>query len=1168
MKKNLALIMVAALWLPALVLPGNAQRKARAVSDRSESRIENKANDPDMPSKGGASRINKKDYLWQRERHNEILRGTGDDPTGARRDRALAQMNQQEQQLRLQRESAAGSPDASLTESSRIWTPVGPDPIPNGNVQGGQAPTSGRTVSIAVHPSNPNIVYFGSASGGVYRTLNGGQTYTQLMDTAVTQNIGFVAIAPSDPSTVFVGTGEGGFCLDCFFGRGIYRIRNADSDAPVLEGPFNTNSSNANVFIGRGISAVAVDPNNPNNVYVTTTSGFSGIDGNVFNANPTRGLYRSTNALAVSPTFDKVSITGTVGLGNRVMSDVVYEPGSSDNLILYAYGDVNGVNTDGGVYRSTNATAATPTFTKTLAVGNNTQDTNLRGELTINKVGATATLYLATGETPATAACVTAGQSGVLRRSTDGGATWSTPIAGGDGFCGGQCFYDIAVAVSPTDPLNVILGGNVASTCSKSVGRSIDGGNTFLNRGNGVHADQQEVVFAPSDASIVYEGNDGGIFKSTDGGVNFSSINRKGYLVTQFESVAVHPTDRNFTIGGTQDNGTEFLKPGHIWTNADGGDGGYARIDQSAGTDLENVTMYHTYFNAQNAQIGFARIEKTSCAVSGQWTFHGIYGGAVDPNTYCDGTHDTFWPALPLSGENVNFYAPMELGPVGSATDGVHSTVYFATNQLYRSADRGDTATEVSQNIAGDAISSIGISPQNDNVRMVGTNLGKVLVTTTGANPLTDVTPTGNTKYVSRVVVDPNNANTAYVTVTGYGVAAGKHIYKTTSLSTVTAATWVSSSNGIPDNPVNGFVVDPANSNNLYAGTDLGVYRSTDAGANWTPFSTGLPKVPVFELAIQNNNRILRAATHGRGIWEIKLNPVVARVADFNGDGRTDFSVERPSEGNWYILNSSYSITDPYTVTATTFPGASGDKLVPGDYDGDGKTDLAVFRPSNGTWRIHYSGGAADSIISYGASTDKPVQADYDGDGKTDLAVYRPDSPAAGQGTFIVQYSSDNSLHFQPWGASTDRTVVGDYDGDGKADYAVFRPADGTWYILKSSCNYGCYDSMVWGFGSDLLVPGDYDGDGKFDIAVFRPSDGYWYVYRSGTGTYSATPWGTVTDTPVPGDYDGDGLTDIAVWRSSTGEWFVLKSGDQALRGLIWGQTGDIPVPSTYIPQQ
>src|SRR5918912_1899444 len=334
MKKNLALIMVAALWLPALVLPGNAQRKARAMSDRSESRFENEANDPDLPSKGGASRLNKKDYLWQREQHTEILRGTKDDPTGARRGRALAQMNQQERQLRLQRESVApGSPDASLTESSRIWTPVGPDPIPNGNVQGGQTPTSGRTVTIAVDPTDPNVVYFGAASGGVYRTMNGGQTYTQLMDTAVTENIGFVAIAPSDPNTVFVGTGEGGFCLDCFFGRGIYRIRNAKSDAPVLEGPFNTNSSNANVFIGRGISAVAVDPNNPNNVYATTTSGFSGIDGNVFNANPSRGLYRSTNALAASPTFDKVSITGTVGLGNRVMSDVVYDPTDSNILI-------------------------------------------------------------------------------------------------------------------------------------------------------------------------------------------------------------------------------------------------------------------------------------------------------------------------------------------------------------------------------------------------------------------------------------------------------------------------------------------------------------------------------------------------------------------------------------------------------------------------------------------------------------------------------------------------------------------------------------------------------------------------------------------------------------------------------------------------------------------
>jgi hypothetical protein len=392
---------------------------------------------------------------------------------------------------------------------------------------------------------------------------------------------------------------------------------------------------------------------------------------------------------------------------------------------------------------------------------------------------------------------------------------------------------------------------------------------------------------------------------------------------------------------------------------------------------------------------------------------------------------------------------------------------------------------------------------------------------------MTNVTGSIPAKYVARTVIDPNSTTTAYVTLAGYGTNASpiQHVWKTTNLAEPTT-TWTAASTGLPDDPANAFVVDPANSNILYVGTDIGVYRSTNAGGSWAPFGTGFPRVAVFDMAIQSPNRVLRVATHGRGIWEIKLNPVAAKVSDYNGDGRTDFTVQRPADGGWYTLNSTLSITQPLTPSATSFPGTAGDKLVPGDYDGDGKTDFAVFRPSDGTWRIRYSGGGADSSTTFGTSTDQPVQSDYDGDGKTDIGVYRPDSPALGQATFIVQYSSDNSVHYAQWGLSTDKTVVGDYDGDGKADYAIFRPGTGAWYVLKSSCAFGCFDGTFWGTGTDKLVPSDYDGDGKFDLAVFRPSDSSWYVLKSGDGTFTATVWGLGTDTPVPGDYDGDGKTD------------------------------------------
>ena len=194
--------------------------------------------------------------------------------------------------------------------------------------------------------------------------------------------------------------------------------------------------------------------------------------------------------------------------------------------------------------------------------------------------------------------------NGRVRRSTDGGATWSGFQTGGVNFCNPQCFYDVAVAAHPTAANTVHLGGSPTLVQA----RSTDGGATFTNNGTtaiGLHVDTHVIVFAPSDPTIVYFGSDGGIYRSTDSGTTWTSRNNTQFHATQFQSLALHPTDREFMIGGTQDNGTEFKQPDGSWVRTDGGDGGYALIDQNA-ADVTNVTMYHTYFN-NATQIGFAR---------------------------------------------------------------------------------------------------------------------------------------------------------------------------------------------------------------------------------------------------------------------------------------------------------------------------------------------------------------------------------------------------------------------------------------------------------------------------------------------------------------------------------------------------------------------------------
>ncbi|MBV9957166.1 MAG: VCBS repeat-containing protein [Acidobacteria bacterium] len=271
--------------------------------------------------------------------------------------------------------------------------------------------------------------------------------------------------------------------------------------------------------------------------------------------------------------------------------------------------------------------------------------------------------------------------------------------------------------------------------------------------------------------------------------------------------------------------------------------------------------------------------------------------------------------------------------------------------------------------------------------------------------------------------------------------------------------------------------------------------------------------------------------------------------SDFDGDGRTDVSVFRPSSGNWYTQASSNG-----ALNAQPF-GAAGDKPVPGDYDGDGFTDFAVFR--DGTWFILQSSDGALRADSFGTGGDVAAAADYDGDGKTDLAVFR-------QGWWYVRQSSDNGFRATLFGLATDVPASGDFDGDGKADISVFRASSGAWYIRQSSDN--ALRTQVFGASGDVPVVGDYDGDGKSDLTVFRNATGTWYVFQSQSGTLRALAFGTQADRPVPGDYDGDFKTDIAVFRPSDGRWYVLNSYSNTLSVQLFGTSGDVPVPSAYVP--
>jgi subtilisin-like proprotein convertase family protein len=339
------------------------------------------------------------------------------------------------------------------------------------------------------------------------------------------------------------------------------------------------------------------------------------------------------------------------------------------------------------------------------------------------------------------------------------------------------------------------------------------------------------------------------------------------------------------------------------------------------------------------------------------------------------------------------------------------------------------------------------------------------------------------------------------------------------------------------------------------AGSGAATFASTFGGTN----ANGVWKLYAADFVSGDSGTI-------SGGWSLQITAAPAGDApiDFNGDSKTDFVVARNTGGGpngqltwfWFINGST-------STFGSADWGLNLDTPVSADYDGDGKDDIAIWRPGtdlNAGFYILQSQTGTVRFEQFGQTGDNPtVVADYNGDGKDDVAVYRPGA----RSIWFYRTIAGGPVNYVPWGTTGDYVAPGDFNGDGTADFGVARNFGGNliyWRLLSTGATE---NSNIFGLSSDFIVTGDFDGDGKTDLAVARPSGGVitWYWKASSTGAFSQVNWGLSSDTFAPGDYDGDGKTDVAVFRD--GIFYSLSPSSGAATIFQWGSGGD-RIPAAF----
>jgi Sortilin, neurotensin receptor 3, len=712
------------------------------------------------------------------------------------------------------------------------WVPLGPACIPNGQLgydSTGRGPVGGRVTCIALSPTDPdNTIFIGTANGGVWRSSDVGKTWTPLMDDKVSMSIGAMQFHPTQPNLLYVATGEGNRGGETFFGNGLMiHDTVADTWSLRIQAPLQKMRCSQMALQTTGAST---------RILLATGGGIlESIDD---------GL--NWNVLPVTGAAPSIGVMSALQL--------VPAQGAQPERLLV------GVRWN-GIYARTGAGAFAP-VPKDVPGG--LPSANVDNVAIAVAPNTPSIVYAALGNS-------SAGLVGIFR-STDSGATWQpvTPPSADVK----QTFYNFVLAIDPTNPATIYF-------CETRIWKSTNSGvnwekiNEPRNGTPGIHADQHALVVHPTKAQRVWAGNDGGVWYSENGGDTWTHRNR-GLQINQYYSLANSPTDTVLLVGA-QDNGTQRFEGQPAWNLVGFGDGFFCAIDQA-----DPRYWYRSYVfqpdAAQNELDAIFRSDKAGDVDS----FSRIVSGI--------GANDTT--------DRDPFYVPFIIDP--SQTN----VLYLGTSKLYRTDNRGDRWAAVKKtdgtdfttgNLRANAISAIAVNPKDSNEVYVGTSDGRLFHLVRQGNGQYQVNPRpgpfGGELVGDIAVPKTPGANPPSQSVyVGIGsprdasqpppsIAAGRIFFSNNQ-----GAAWQNRGSAQlnqtlqgflldhRENPVNAIATDPANPGHVYIGCQPGVFRSVDEGANWTPFNDGLPNTAVADLQFHEGRRLLRAATSGRGVWEIPVD--------------------------------------------------------------------------------------------------------------------------------------------------------------------------------------------------------------------------------------------------------------------------------------------------------